>query len=81
MFNPQRADDRIAIGRQTAHLQTLFNAVAIVSLGHRDGKYEKTKVAHYASFSASGIDGGCRSFAENNKASRTVAVGTCVSIC
>jgi hypothetical protein len=35
------------------------------------------EMTYYASFSAKGTDAGWRSFAENNKASRTVAVDVC----
>ena len=42
VLNSQRANDRITVGCQTAHLQTLFDAVAIVLLDYLERRKSRT---------------------------------------
>ena len=44
VFNAQRANDCITIGCQTAHLQTLFNAIVIILSGQPEGKNQENYV-------------------------------------
>ncbi len=76
VLNTQRANSRVGVRFQSAHLKTFIDTEIHIRRSTPTGGR-----TYYACFSLTGTLCGCLSIAENRSASRTVENGSCVSIC
>ena len=77
VFDIECSNNSLGVLIEATHADTFLDAAGAISRWNI--KFRRR--TYYASFSAKGTEGGWRNLAENNKASRTVWVGTWVSIC